>query len=211
MQTSLQIFAFNDADIRLETSNDEFFLNAKDVGAAIGFETDAEMFSIYALLVMAFGDEENGERIMRLIKAVDAYICGSIAPMGLNIGPAASGMYHITRIAIAACDKSGLELSDIHPLFSNGYKKFFPNMTIVEHRKKNVKIRPDFFLRDDDELIPVEIKRDSFGENAMQQLLNYMKVFDCKRGVAVGSVLCSNLPENVVFIKISELRKEIRR
>lgn len=64
---------------------------------------------------------------------------------------------------------------------------------------------PDSWVLKDDELIPVEVKKNSFDAKALKQLERYIKVYGCKYGIAVGSQLTTELPNNIEFIPISEI------
>lgn len=62
---------------------------------------------------------------------------------------------------------------------------------------------PDGFVRINGETAPVEVKRTKFTIKGLEQLQWYMRIYDCKIGVAVAQELCCDLPEGVRFVKVS--------
>ena len=57
--------------------------------------------------------------------------------------------------------------------------------------------------------IPVEVKYGKFDKKALKQLERYMKVYKCKMGIAIGNNLEVNIPENIKFVFISEIKEVV--
>jgi hypothetical protein len=63
--------------------------------------------------------------------------------------------------------------------------------------------RPDFILKENGKIIPVEVKRVKFDRAALVQLERYMSHLQSQEGVAIASELCVSLPKRVRFVKIN--------
>lgn len=93
----------------------------------------------------------------------------------------------------------------IHTMF----KKVYPT---VEKRGISPKNRPDSWLYSEVfGYIPVEIKKGTFNEKALNQLERYMKFYKCDKGYAVGKELSVDLPENITFVSIESLERELEK
>lgn len=99
--------------------------------------------------------------------------------------------------------KNELYFQDV---FNKHHKKIIPNSKKV-NIKYNSKHIPDAFLKIDNEKTPVEMKLREFDLKALNQLLRYMEVYDCKNGIAIGNELKVVLPENITFIPLDEVKK----
>lgn len=73
-------------------------------------------------------------------------------------------------------------------------------------RKSNLKDIPDAWVERNGEEIPVEVKLRDFNESALNQLLRYISSYKTKRGIAVGEKLTVELPENIEFVSLDQLR-----
>lgn len=87
-------------------------------------------------------------------------------------------------------------------------KKFYDNLdayipgavkAAVPLFKKNI---PDGFITVDGQTAPVEIKRYAFDENALAQILRYMKAYRSELGFAVAPKLTCELPANIRFVEV---------
>ena len=97
---------------------------------------------------------------------------------------------------------------DIYEYFIHKYKDFLgADWSIVERHNDNNN-KPDFWVFDGVEYVPVECKLKYFDKRAKSQLVRYMNNYDCKHGIAVACELKTDLPDNIKFIQIdiSDLR-----
>lgn len=94
----------------------------------------------------------------------------------------------------------------IHQKFSERVKELLGNDAKIIKRIDDVHHRPDFWVRLNGEDIPVEIKLNKFNQKALNQLLRYMNFYETSKGIAVGSELDVQLPDNIIFISSEKLR-----
>lgn len=73
-------------------------------------------------------------------------------------------------------------------------------------RKSNLKDIPDAWVERNGEKIPVEVKLRDFNESALDQLLRYISSYKAKRGIAVGEKLTVELPANIEFVSLDQLK-----
>ena len=75
--------------------------------------------------------------------------------------------------------------------------------------KKNLKRkRPDaWVVKNNVEQIPVEMKLHCFGDSALKQLLNYMDLYECDNGIAIGESCNVELPNNIMFVELSKVKE----
>lgn len=90
-------------------------------------------------------------------------------------------------------------------LFKEKISKLLP-CKVIKGKSDSHNI-PDAWIELNEEEIPVEVKLYDFNNKALKQLERYMQAFNCKHGIAVARELCTELPENIRFIPISELEK----
>jgi len=95
--------------------------------------------------------------------------------------------------------------ADIHCKFNKNVNKIFGANAKVVKIKNNARHIPDAWVDIDGEKIPVEIKLNKFGKNALIQLQRYMHFYKCAHGIAVAKKLTVKLPNNIIFISIDEL------
>jgi hypothetical protein len=91
-------------------------------------------------------------------------------------------------------------------MFHRYADKVIPGCQIVR-RKMLQKHQPDAFIELDGELLPVEVKHRAFNKAAQRQLARYMDVYQTARGVAVGESYTGEVPDNIIFVPLSALRK----
>ena len=89
-------------------------------------------------------------------------------------------------------------------LFKRNYNKL--NKGEIINRKNNKTDIPDAWVKRNNEYIPVEVKQYKFNNKALEQLQRYIKVYKCKKGIAVAQELDVNIPDNIEFISIKELQ-----
>lgn len=90
----------------------------------------------------------------------------------------------------------------IQAAFKNKYKDIIVD---IKNDGKNI---PDAWIKEDDLLKPVEVKRNKFDAKALRQLERYLKVYGCSNGVAVAKVCTVKLPDYIRFIPISDFYKK---
>lgn len=90
----------------------------------------------------------------------------------------------------------------LHKKFKENYKLFFPKAEILKVKNSPENI-PDFWLKENNVIFPVEIKLKKFDKTALSQLLKYMDFYKSEKGVAVAPILKTKLPENITFIKLN--------
>jgi hypothetical protein len=78
------------------------------------------------------------------------------------------------------------------------------NVRVIKRKNDNRHI-PDSWILKDDLMIPVEVKLNSFDKKAKKQLLRYMEFYKCRKGIAVGKELTTEISENIQFIPRSQL------
>lgn len=78
----------------------------------------------------------------------------------------------------------------------------------VLYDMKNLKPkRPDAWVENKGNIIPVEMKRYAFDRSALKQLLKYMKMYNCNYGIAIGSELSIKLPLNITFVNLTKVKE----
>ncbi len=81
----------------------------------------------------------------------------------------------------------------------------------VVARKNNTHHQPDLWVKVDDELIPVEAKLREFDKKALLQLQRYMTFYKAENGIALGSRLDVDLPNNIAFYSHKEVENIVRK
>jgi hypothetical protein len=214
----LQVFQFEQKDILCLGTWDKPEWVANDVQRATGISSpkvcsikaEGEVYSLFDLYALAVEystkDIDIAVKIMELVRATNSLFAHEFpeaTPFNIVLGGATGErLYRSTMMYIAwAANVSTSEVSGIHPWFECNVNKLILGAKIVEHRKKGIKDRPDFWLDINGKLCPVEIKKAAFTKKALNQLQRYVDVFDCEHGYAVASSLRVELPKNITFIK----------
>ncbi len=75
--------------------------------------------------------------------------------------------------------------------------------------KKNLKRKrlDAWVVKNNVEQIPVEMKLHCFGDSALKQLLNYMDLYECDNGIAIGESCNVELPNNIMFVELSKVKE----
>ncbi len=94
----------------------------------------------------------------------------------------------------------------IHQRFNEQVTRLFGNNAKVITKINYIHHQPDSWICINNEEIPVEMKLKKFDKRALSQLLRYMKHYNSSKGIAVGSKLDVDLPENITFISTDQLR-----
>jgi hypothetical protein len=94
-----------------------------------------------------------------------------------------------------------------HKVFRKHLADLIPGATIVP-RKKNEGERsgyPDFLVKVNNKVCPVEIKRNMFDEKAVNQLMRYIIGFRAIHGYAVAQTCIGKLKRNMTFLSLAGL------
>ena len=67
--------------------------------------------------------------------------------------------------------------------------------------------RPDGWVKRNQDIIPVEMKLGNFDQSALKQLNGYMKLYKSDYGIAIGKEQTVELPCNIKFLNIDEIKK----
>lgn len=97
----------------------------------------------------------------------------------------------------------------IHDWFKNNVGSLLGSDFELVKRKNNPKHIPDFWLSNQVEFIPVEIKLSTFNQKSLEQLRRYMNFYGTSKGIAVARDIDCELPENITIIPyvISDLKE----
>lgn len=139
-----------------------------------------------------------------------ARLCWGNPTAGLDaIGKMAdrTGRYTYLRCALIGFASASMKAAqareiDLKEEFLRNLRVYLPGATQIEPTDCIRGHRPDAWLALEGRELPVEIKRDAFDGKAVLQLLRYMRVYDCERGVAVAPSLATPLPSNILFVEV---------
>lgn len=67
--------------------------------------------------------------------------------------------------------------------------------------------RPDAWVKYNEIIMPVEMKMGNFNYSALKQLQEYMKLYKCLYGIAIGSKTTIDLPDNIKFVEIERVKQ----
>ena len=88
----------------------------------------------------------------------------------------------------------------------DAYMEIFNVKDIVDIKSDGRNI-PDAWVSNGTENIPVEMKKGTFNKKALSQLQRYLSKYKCNKGIAIGRDLSVEIPDNIQFIDISEVKK----
>ena len=92
---------------------------------------------------------------------------------------------------------------DVCAVFQQKHKTLLGDEWDIIQHNDLPKHKPDFWVSDGVEDVPVECKLDVFNEKAKQQLLRYMAVYNKPHGIAVARQLKCELPDSIRFIQVT--------
>lgn len=95
-------------------------------------------------------------------------------------------------------------------LFDKYASKLISGAKVVV-KETNGRDIPDSWVEISGLLCPVECKKDSFDDKALCQLRRYMKTYGSDLGIAVGKDLEAELGDDIIFVSLSDLRREAER
>lgn len=92
---------------------------------------------------------------------------------------------------------------DVYEWFDANYKYFLNDQYRLVNVHSDPKNIPDRWIMNifDGEQIPVECKKGKFDKKALTQLQRYMDFYKSLHGIAVGSEVTCELPDNITFIR----------
>ena len=67
--------------------------------------------------------------------------------------------------------------------------------------------RPDAWVSYEGKIIPVEMKKGIFNCSALKQLQDYMTMYDCSYGIAIGHKTTVEITDNITFIKMEDVKR----
>ena len=91
------------------------------------------------------------------------------------------------------------ELGGVHVWFRQNHRTAIPDSKLVKVIARDKK-RPDFLVRLDDSIYPVECKIE-FTNQSLKQLRNYMRLWNSRTGFAVAYSLKCTVPSNITFVQ----------
>lgn len=95
---------------------------------------------------------------------------------------------------------------DVHELFKKRYPLISGAEIInVQSNKQDI---PDVWVLENGLKIPVEIKKGRFNKSALRQLKRYINAYNCSFGIAVGEEVTVDLPGNIKFVSIDQLKND---
>lgn len=95
----------------------------------------------------------------------------------------------------------------IHELAKQKITKIIIGSKVIEN-KNDPKHQPDLWIEKESKKIPIEVKLKDFNSKSLKQLERYMSFYECDQGIAVAESLTTELPANIQFISIKDLKKE---
>lgn len=94
---------------------------------------------------------------------------------------------------------------DYYKIFDDKIKELQDDKISVIGKKNNPKHIPDRWMNICSNVIPVEFKLREFNTSALTQLNRYINFYNCEYGIAIGSELTIELPNNIWFISLSDI------
>lgn len=164
------------------------------------YKIDGVLFEKYALLAFASKiSSSNKKDALKIIKmAEDLYakykddtfdeLCNCVQDL----------------IIYESMQKNELYYQDV---FKNNCKEILGAEYEIYDKKDLFRKRPDAWVIHKSAEIPVEMKLRDFNDAALEQLLNYISMYNCKSGIAIGEKLTTKLPENIMFFELNKIKK----
>lgn len=93
-------------------------------------------------------------------------------------------------------------------VFKNNCENILGSEYKLYDKKDLKRKRPDaWVIKNNIEQIPVEMKLHHFDDSALKQLLNYMDIYECNNGIAIGKSCNIELPNNIMFVELSKVKE----
>ena len=116
-----------------------------------------------------------------------------------------SGSDSFNRIASALYDLvlyEDMKKNEIYyqEVFKRHCKEILGDGYEIYDKKDLQSKRPDAWVSYKNEIIPIEMKMGNFNQASLKQLQNYMDIYDCSYGIAIGNKLTIEIPSNITFV-----------
>lgn len=92
-------------------------------------------------------------------------------------------------------------------VFKKHCKEILGEGYTIYEKKDLLSKRPDAWVSYEDKIIPVEMKKGNFNSVALKQLQDYMTMYDCSYGIAIGHKTTVEIPDNITFIKMEDVKR----
>lgn len=92
-------------------------------------------------------------------------------------------------------------------IFKSHVKEILGEEYSVVDIKSDGRNIPDAWVSDGIANIPVEMKKGTFNKKALLQLQRYLNKYKCNKGIAIGRDSSVEIPDNIQFVDISEVKK----
>lgn len=119
----------------------------------------------------------------------------------------ANAVYESILLDLSGEDKSKRKLGFSEAKLQSHFYKHLGTLIPGAFQVKvptNSSYRPDGFVMVESDLCAVEVKKTRFTKSSLSQLLGYMRHYNCTGGIAVAQELCTQLPDNVRWVQITE-------
>lgn len=93
----------------------------------------------------------------------------------------------------------------LYELIKKDISELIHGAKIIEFKPVPAHI-PDFMIEINRNLFPIEVKVDIITQANIRQIVRYVKEYNCERGYLMGTKNDHSLPENIIFVNISNLR-----
>ena len=128
--------------------------------------------------------------------------------MSVYAGQSATGIFNCVRQQIQDATEWERQEHFLYPVIRKHHKELFGDCQIIDKKTIDGAI-PDFFVSIENQVIPVEVKRDVFDRAALLQLERYVEKYQSKGlGIAVAKELDQSLrlPRGIRFVALSRER-----
>lgn len=85
-------------------------------------------------------------------------------------------------------------------VFKKHCKEILGEGYAIYEKKDLLSKRPDAWVSYEDKIIPVEMKKGNFNRAALKQLQDYMNMYGCSYGIAIGYKPTVEIPSNITFV-----------
>jgi len=91
--------------------------------------------------------------------------------------------------------------SDVVSWFEKKYKNILGEGVEIVSNKDDEYNKPDLWVKEKENYIPIEVKRNGFDKKSLKQLERYINFYNVSKGIAIGTELKCDLPHNIKFIQ----------
>ena len=209
---SLIPFTFDDHQIRVQVDeHGKPWWVAKDVCETLGIQNvsvhqkiNTETYSVIDMLGIASSLDVNETSF-----AFAFLIWISECVSALNVdGPSFWAVYRCVAAKIATDCKHEEQNPDEfywHKVFRKHVEALIPGASIVPRKRIDGSGYPDFLVKVENDICPVEIKRKDFNRTAYKQLRNYILEYEAPYGFAVAQNITTSLDANMIYVSLKGL------